>query len=639
MAPLWRLALPVILAELGWMFMGIADLMMVGRLGPEAIGAVAVGNVAFHSLGLLAIGLLLGMDTLISQAVGAERHEDANHSLRQGLWLATVLGPALLLGMWGLVPLFPWLGLETKVLELAQPFTLILALSVIPIAYYTAQRRYLQSYSIVRPVTIALLSANVVNLFFNWVLIFGNLGFPALGVNGSAWSTVIARLYLALYLYVALRRLGRPGLFAWSPPDWGRIRELFWLGLPAAGHIFLEVAVFGTATALAARFPAVALAAHEVTLHHASLMYMVPLGISSAAAVRVGNEVGAGNFPRAKAAGYAAIWMAAAFMALSGVVIYWLPTAILGVYTNNREVIAFAVPLMFWAAAFQLFDGIQCAATGALRGVADTHTPFLANMAGYWLLGLPVGVYLCFAGKQGIPGLWIGLSIGLAVVAVILLVRWVKVKHAPGASILPYAADGSNVAVADLRDVTLEELPSYLKSLGKPFAIGGYGEDRKLYRRSAAFGDEHGRYRSVHLGIDIWAAAGTPVYAALDGVVHSFQDNAAQGDYGPTIILQHETVHTLYGHLDRASLRGLAVGQTVRQGQRIGALGDANENGGWPPHVHFQVIREMGSWRGDYPGVAFAHEREQALANCPDPNEILQLPFDSGTLEACGRQD
>ena len=427
--PLLTLAIPVILAELGWMLMGVVDTIMVGRLGAEAIGAVAIGGIIFNTVGLIAIGLLLGLDTLISQAFGAGDIEDANHSLRQGFWLALFCAPFLLAAMWALVPLMRFWGLDARVFALTQPFTYVLALRVFPIAVYTVQRRYLQSLHIVRPITVALLSANLVNLALNWLLIYGNLGAPKLGVTGSAWATVGARIYLAIFLYLVLRRreaVQPSNLFRWDAPDWPRIRTLFRLGLPAAGHIFLEIAVFGAATALAGRFPPTALAAHEITLNHAALAYMVPLGISSAAAVRVGNAIGAGNPRAATLAGNTAIATGAAFMLLSAVVLFLFPKAILRIYTIDESIVDYAVPLLFWAAAFQIFDGIQSVATGALRGRGDTHAPFLAAIFGYWILGLPLGAWLCFSRGYGVTGLWIGLTLALAVVSILLLTRWLK---------------------------------------------------------------------------------------------------------------------------------------------------------------------------------------------------------------------
>jgi MATE family multidrug resistance protein len=213
-------------------------------------------------------------------------------------------------------------------------------------------------------------------------------------------------------------------LFSWEAPDFARIRLLLALGVPAAGHIFLEIAVFAAATALAARFLPEAFAAHEIALNIASVTYMVPLGVSSATAVRVGQAIGRKDLVAARTAGWTALVVGVSFMAMMGVAMLVFPEQLLRVYTPDPAVIAFGIPLLFWAAAFQLFDGTQVVSTGALRGLGDTRTPFWANVVGYWILGLPFGALLCFRWNMGIVGLWIGLTIGLIAAAAILLRTW-----------------------------------------------------------------------------------------------------------------------------------------------------------------------------------------------------------------------
>lgn len=418
---LLRLAAPVVAAELGWMGMGIADTVMVGKISAEAIGAVAIGNVIFNTIGILVIGFLLGMDTLISQAVGRQDLADAAHTFRQGLWLGAIVAPVLLGIMLLLgVPGIAWWGVDTGVAALAQPYTAVLAWSVLPVMVYTAARRYLQSTNAVRPVMIALLSANVVNILGNWVLIEGHWGMPALGVTGCAYSTILSRIYMAVFLSRSLPA----GLWRWVRPERARIGELFRLGLPAAGHIFLEISGFAAATALVGWFPPVALAAHEIALNNAALTYMVPLGISSAAAVRVGQAVGRGEIHAARVAGWTAIAAGATFMLLSAVTLWAAPVLILRIYTPEVAVISFGIPLLYAAAAFQIFDGIQVVTTGALRGIGDTRTPFYANIVGYWVLSIPVGALLCFRLGFGVLGLWFGFCLGLFTVAVWLLLCW-----------------------------------------------------------------------------------------------------------------------------------------------------------------------------------------------------------------------
>jgi MATE family multidrug resistance protein len=424
---LLKLAIPVVLAELGWMLMGVADTIMVGRIGPAAIGGVAAGNLLFNCIGLLCIGFLLGLDTLVSQSFGAGDMADCNHSLRQGVWIAAVIGPLLLAAIALALPSMRMMGMHPDVERLAIPYAEALGWSVLPLAFYAAFRRYLQSVNDVKPVMAALLTANLINVAANWILIFGHLGFPAMGVTGAAWATGAARCYMALFLLGALIRRERrqpTGLFRWEGPDFGRIRALLKLGAPAAGHIFLEIAVFAAATALAARFWPEAFAAHEIVLTVAAVTYMVPLGISSAAAVRVGNAVGRRDLSGARIAGWTALAIGVTFMALAGLAMFLFPGAILRLFTPSLPVIEFGVPLLFWAATFQLFDGTQVVSTGALRGLGDTRTPLRANILGYWILGLPIGAWLCFPLGIGIPGLWMGLTIGLMAAAAILLRRW-----------------------------------------------------------------------------------------------------------------------------------------------------------------------------------------------------------------------
>jgi MATE family multidrug resistance protein len=426
LGPMLSLAWPVIVAELGWMAMGVVDTLMVGRIGAEAIGAVAVGNAIFNILGLLIIGILLGLDTLISQAFGAGDLKSCHHSFRQGFWLGGFASVPLIVGVQAMAAtLGPW-GLDSRVAQLAEPYIWVVSWSIFPLAIYSTFRRYLQSTNRVRPIMFALVSANLVNVFFNWVLIHGNLGAPAMGVEGSAWSTVLSRIYMALVLVAPIE----PGVLRFEPPDWQRIAMLVRLGLPAAGHILLEVGVFAAATLLAGRFPPAALAAHEIALHNAAITYMVPLGISAAASVRVGQAIGRGQRAEARIAGWTAILLGAGFMALSGLTMLAIPGAILRLYTDDVQVLGIGIPLLYAAAAFQLFDGTQVVSTGALRGLGDTKSPFFAGVLGYWILGLPLGAWLCFWLGWGVMGLWIGFIAGLMTVAVIVLRRWAKLSRA-----------------------------------------------------------------------------------------------------------------------------------------------------------------------------------------------------------------
>jgi MATE family multidrug resistance protein len=428
--PMAKLATPVVVAELGWIAMGVVDIAMVGRLGPEAIGAVGLGSVLFFAVAVFGIGVLLGLDTLVSQAYGARRLEECHRWLFHGGGLSVLLAVPLT-GVTAVVigTLDRW-SLDPAVEQLAAPYLSIILWSILPLLLYTAFRRYLQAMGLVSPVMLALVSANLINIVANWLLVFGNLGAPRLGVDGAAWATCVSRVYLALFLFFAILRHDRhqrTGL--WQAPrrlDLDRLRRLTVLGLPAAVQVTLEVGVFAVATALAGRLPSATLAAHQIVLSVAGVTFMVPLGVGAAGAVRVGHAVGRRDPSGARDAGWAALVLGTGFMACSGLVFVLAPQPILRLFTAEPTVVSIGVPLLFVAALFQLFDGLQGVATGVLRGLGDTRTPMLWNLAGHWALGLPMGYLLCFEQGWGVLGLWVGLCIGLVVVGTVLVFIWFR---------------------------------------------------------------------------------------------------------------------------------------------------------------------------------------------------------------------
>jgi MATE family multidrug resistance protein len=439
---MFTLALPVVMAELGWMTMGMVDTLMVGRISPEAIGAVGIGTSLFMGVCIFAMGLLLGLDTLVSQSFGAGEIDDCHRWLVHGVVLALALAlPVVVILLWLTSALGGW-GIHPDVFVLTRPYVAILTWSVLPLLLYAAFRRYLQGMGVVRPVMIALVAANVLNVLANWLLIFGNLGFPAMGVRGAAWATVLSRIVMAGFLLgviVYRERERRPGLFETSPRvSMKRMRRLVRLGLPAATQVTLEVGVFAAATALAGRLAPASLAAHQIAINFAALTFMVPLGVSSAAAVRVGHAVGRRDPAGASRAGWTALLFGTLFMACAAAVFVSVPHRLIGFFTKDAGVLAVGVTLLYVAAIFQLFDGLQGVATGALRGLGDTRSPMLWNFAGHWLIGLPLGYALCFTVGLGVIGLWWGLSSGLIICGIALLFVWSRRVHALGTPFAPH---------------------------------------------------------------------------------------------------------------------------------------------------------------------------------------------------------
>ena len=422
------LAVPVVLSELGWMAQGVVDTIMVGKLGPAAIGAVAVGNAVFYTPSLFGIGLLLGLDTLVSHAFGRRDHDACRHWLAQGVYLACIVSPPLMLLLWAASFGFTHVGIALVVAAPAASYLRILTLSILPLLLYGAARRYLQGVGQVRVVTVTFILANLLNWLGNWIFIDGKWGMPALGVDGSAWSTVVARVGMAVALigfaWRYERSRGHPLFRHWAAPSLLKLKQLVRIGAPAAGQIILEVGAWNLATFSAGWLTPVALATHQIALNYAAITYMVPLGIGAAAAVSVGHAIGAGDPARARRAGWLAMALGSAFMLSAAVVFFVAPRPLIELYTHDAQVLAVGPGLLWLAAAFQIFDGIQTVSTGALRGLGETRVPMVANFVGYWIVGLPLGFVLCFVLHWGIYGLWIGLTLALILISVALLRRW-----------------------------------------------------------------------------------------------------------------------------------------------------------------------------------------------------------------------
>jgi MATE family multidrug resistance protein len=424
------LAVPVVLSELGWMAQGVVDNIMVGKLGPAAIGAVALGNAVCYTPSLFGIGLLLGLDTLVSQSYGRKDHDDCHRWLAQGVYLACIITPPLMLIIAAASYGFTRFGVIPEVAGLAGSYLRILNWGTLPLLLYGGTRRYLQGVGQVRVITYTYVLANLLNWFGNWVLIYGKLGMPALGVNGSAVSTCVSRVVMAAALlgfaWRYERKRGHPLFHHWAGPQLERLRKLVRLGAPAAGQIVLEVGAWNLSTLSAGYLTPVALATHAIALNYASISYMVPLGVSAAAAVSVGHAVGAGDPDRARRAGWLALALGTSFMLLAAVAFLVAPKPLIELYTRDPRVLVVGPSLLWIAAAFQIFDGIQTVCTGALRGLGETRVPMFANLVGYWVMGLPLGFILCFVLKWGIYGMWIGLTLALIVISVTLLLRWQK---------------------------------------------------------------------------------------------------------------------------------------------------------------------------------------------------------------------
>jgi MATE family, multidrug efflux pump len=427
-----QLALPLIFAEVGWMSMGVVDTIMVGRMPDSAIaiGATGLGQSLYHVIVFLGAGMLLGMDTFVAQAYGRKDLRDAHKTLLNGIVLAVVFTPILMIAVSFWPMLMRRFGVSMQLVDPMQPFLSALNWGTLPLLGYFALRRYLQAVNVVLPIMFALVSANIVNAVGDWALIYGHLGFRAEGITGSGWSTCFARIYMFLVLAITLAWVEYKRKVELSHPtstvkiDLARMWALLKLGAPAGGQILVEIGAFSGATAICGKLGAVPLSGHEIALNCAAFTFMVPYGVSSAAAVRVGQQLGRQDPEGARRAGWSAIMLGTAFMACSGLVFVSIPKVIARAFSPDPAVVRVGATLLLVAAAFQLFDGVQVVTTGALRGAGDTKTPMLANLVAYWFIGIPLGYFLCFRLGWGALGIWIGLCIGLMIIGSALLVTW-----------------------------------------------------------------------------------------------------------------------------------------------------------------------------------------------------------------------
>lgn len=420
-----QLAGPIVLVNLGLQLMGVVDSMMLGRVSPVALAAGALGNFYFHLTALAGLGVLMSIDPVVAQAIGAKDDAAVARGVQRGILLALGVSMAVMLSFLPAGPVLRLLQQPADVIPLATSYVLWSIPGLLPFFLFAVLRQSLQAMHRIAPIVFAVVIANVANAVLNWMLIFGHWGFAAGGVTGASQATVVSRWMMAGVLLLAgwpaLRSSLRPWRaesFAWRP-----LLATFVLGLPIGLSFFSEGGAFGLVTVMTGWMGTPTLAGHEIALNLASMTFMVPLGVAGAAAVMVGRAVGAGDTAASRRDAVAALVCGVGFMTFTAVCFVLAPRAFAALYTADVETLRIAVLLIPIAGVFQVFDGMQVVGGAVLRGSGDTRVPMILHVLSFWALGIPLGAWLAFAQDHGAVGLWWGLTAGLAAAGLLVLLR------------------------------------------------------------------------------------------------------------------------------------------------------------------------------------------------------------------------
>jgi MATE family multidrug resistance protein len=421
-----KLAGPIVLSQAGQMLMGLVDTLAAGRLGTTAQAGLGLGANFFWTFTAVCMGCLMALDTYFSQAAGARDDRALSRYLDQSFWLALFVGLFSATGLFIGYLLYVACAAPTPTRDAMVIYLRNVSWCLPSLFAFFVLQRYWQARHRVLGFMIFTLAANVLNLAACFALGLGYWGFPPLGVKGIAYATVISRYAMLLAACCFTWYFYRPQTIRLVKVDWKLQREMLALGLPAAGHTALEICAFTIATFVIGTLGPTALAAHHICIMLATFTFMFPLGFSAAAAVRVGNYVGAGQFARARVAGWLCIGLSVTVMAGFSLIYLTCSRTMMGWFNTDPAVISLGMKILSVVALFQIMDGTQVSATGALRGLGDTRTPMYANLIGHYPIGLAIGMAFCFSLGWGVVGLWTGLATGLCSVAVLVLRSWIK---------------------------------------------------------------------------------------------------------------------------------------------------------------------------------------------------------------------
>ena len=438
-----RLAVPLALTQIGQIGITATDTVMMGWIGPEALAAGALAINIYLPLFLFALGIVTAVAPLAAQARGANRRRDVRRFVRQGFWVAAAVGVPMAVVVWHARPMLLAFGQAPDTAALAEPYFRAMTWGLVPALWFVVLRSFASALDRPRPVMAFMFCGVALNAVLDYGFMFGHFGLPVMGMAGAGAATSAAHIFMfaGLLAYVVRRRgFRRYGILVrlWKP-DWARFADILRLGTPIGVTVIAEVGLFAAAAFLMGILGTRELAAHAIALQCASIAFMVPLGISQAAIIRTGLAAGAGDRAGVGRAGWVALALGAVFTTLTALLFWLAPWSLVGLFLeldvpDNRAVGEFAVTLLAVAALFQLVDGAQVIGAGVLRGLRDTRVPMVIAAIGYWGVGFIASVVLAFPLGMGGVGVWLGMALGLAVVAVLMLRRFhLRERLVPGA--------------------------------------------------------------------------------------------------------------------------------------------------------------------------------------------------------------
>lgn len=422
------LAYPVTIGQLGHVMLGVVDSMMVGRVGAVPLAAASLVNGLVFLVMVFGLGMSLAITPLVAIAKGQENQQECGAVLQNALLINSLLAVGLTIAVYFLSDLIFYLNQSPEVAAQASSYAKIIGLSILPFMIFQSYRQFIEGMFYTRPAMYISIGANIVNAFGNWVLIYGNLGFPAYGLDGAGYATFITRIFMALTIMIYV--IFSPRFKEFNPAPRFRaidrtiIKKILNIGIPTGFQHFFEVGAFAFSAVMIGWLGSKPLAAHQIALNMASITFMIILGISAAGTIRVGNALGRKNMMEVREAAFTAILMAASIMACFGITFIMFRTTLPTLYINDPEVISIAASLLIIAALFQVSDGVQAVGLGVLRGITDVKMPMIISLVAYWIIAFPVGYCLGFILNWGVQGIWVGLLLGLTIAAIFFSLRF-----------------------------------------------------------------------------------------------------------------------------------------------------------------------------------------------------------------------